>query len=79
MIIAVVGNAHAPPRFDGMPYEKDKIVAVGLITREDVRSIGTSLRLVYRAEDLLGFDDLLDALDATGLPQDESAEPAEAS
>ena len=43
-----------------------EIVAVALLTREDVKRIGSTLKLIYRADDLSGFDDLIEALDRAG-------------
>ena len=44
-----------------MPSEK--IVAVGLLTENDVRTLGSSLKKVFPITDDGRFDDLLKALD----------------
>jgi len=46
-----------------MPSEQQEIVAIALLTREDVRRIGTTLKVVFKADDEPLFDDLLKALD----------------
>lgn len=41
-----------------------KIVAVGLLTRTNLRMLGSSLKVVFRVDqDTAEFDDLLQALD----------------
>lgn len=46
-----------------MSDAKDRIVAVALLTREDVRTLGSALRKVYRVDHSGDFDSLLKALD----------------
>jgi carbamoylphosphate synthase large subunit len=43
--------------------EDDNIVAIGLLTRTHLRMLGSSLKIVYKAEDTDRFDTLLRALD----------------
>jgi hypothetical protein len=43
---------------------RDDIVAIALLTRENVAMLRQSLRLVFRADDEHGFEELLRALDA---------------
>ena len=43
--------------------QRKDIVAIALLTREDIRTLGSALKLVYRAEDSDRFDDLLRAFD----------------
>ena len=43
---------------------RDDIVAIALLTRENVAMLRQSLRMVFRADDEHGFDELLKALDA---------------
>jgi hypothetical protein len=38
-------------------------MAIALLTRENVRNVGSFLKLVYRTENTDRFDDLLRALD----------------
>lgn len=42
------------------------IVAIALLDRDDVSRIGSSLRLVFKADNDERFKDLLDALDRVG-------------
>jgi len=46
-----------------MPSQKDEIVAVALVTSKDLGWLGSSLKLIYKADDAARFDDLLRALD----------------
>jgi len=43
--------------------EDEDIVAIGLLTRTQLRMLGSSLKIVYRVEDTDRFDSLLRALD----------------
>ena len=43
--------------------ENSEIVAIARLTREDVRRVGASLKLVFKTEDTPQFEDLLHALD----------------
>ena len=48
---------------NGMSGAKDRIVAVALLTREDVRTLGDMLKKVYRVDNGGDFESLLKALD----------------
>lgn len=43
--------------------EKDRIVAVGLLTEKDLAVLGTGFRRAYRVSDDADFTDLLKAID----------------
>lgn len=47
-----------PPR-----RRADQIVAIGLLTAEELRNVGTGLHRIYPVSDDGAFDDLLKALD----------------
>ena len=46
-----------------MENTDDEIVAIAVLTREDVRRLGSTLKLVFRADVAQVFSELLDALD----------------
>ena len=48
-----------------LTYVRDRqdIVAIAMLTREDVRNMGSSLKLVFKADHTDSFADLLRALD----------------
>jgi hypothetical protein len=41
----------------------DKIVAIGLLTEQELKNVGTGLKRLYPITDRGDFDDLLQALD----------------
>ena len=43
--------------------DRDKIVAVGLLTRADLHALGENFRRAFPVEDLDGFDGLLRAIE----------------
>ena len=43
--------------------DRDKIVAVGLLTRADLNALGENFRRAFPVEDLGGFDGLLRAIE----------------
>lgn len=47
----------SPPR-----RQADKIVAIGLLTAEELRNVGTGLHRLYPVSDDGAFDDLLKAI-----------------
>ena len=46
--------------------DREKIVAIALLTREEVRWLGSSLKQVYRADASPLFEELIEALDRAG-------------
>jgi hypothetical protein len=49
-------------------FDDDRIVAVSLLTREEVQVLGNSLKRVYAVPSDGNFDDLLRALDRQARP-----------
>lgn len=45
---------------------REEIVAIALLTRRDMATLGSALRQVYPIDDRPCFDDLLKALDEAG-------------
>jgi hypothetical protein len=43
--------------------DREKIVAVGLLTERDLSILGQGFRRLYRLDDTTGFQHLLDAID----------------
>lgn len=60
---------------------QDRIVAVGLLSQEDLNRLGTSFQRVFPLGQDNGFDDLLKAIDAaertlhSGLQRQDDARP----
>ena len=45
--------------------DKDEIVAIAKLTREDVRRVGSSLKLIFKVDHAPRFESLIKALDET--------------